>query len=515
MTSGPLRAGRASARTAQAVGTDVEPWNRKDLAISSTSPAVASGTFPAGFGWGTATASYQIEGAVQADGRSPSIWDTFSHTPGMITDGTDGDRANDHYHRWADDVDLMGRLGTGFYRFSLAWPRLQPDGRGDLHRAGLDFYARLVDRLLERGITPWVTLYHWDLPQVLEDAGGWPNRDVASRFADYSRQVFDALGDRIDYWTTLNEPFCSGLLGYAAGEHAPGRHEPVSAIHAVHHLLLGHGLAVQAMRDRARPDQQFGITLNLSPYAAATDSAADIDAARRMDGVGNRLFLDPVLRGRYPADVVEDLASLMSFDHVRDGDLKLISGPIDALGINYYTRHVVRAGTGHRFHHTAYVGSGDVEIVSTGAPRTARGWEITPDGLYEVLTHVSRSYDAPPLWITENGAACDDKVSADGKVHDPERIAYLDAHFRAALRAIADGVNLRGYFVWTLMDNFEWAYGESSRFGLVHVDFETQARTLKDSAAWYASVIAANGLSADSYAARTSAPTSSGTTFSS
>jgi beta-glucosidase len=451
-------------------------------------------TFPDGFGWGTATASYQIEGAVAAGGRSQSVWDTWSHVPGKISDGTNGDRADDHYHRYTEDVDLMAALGTQFYRFSVAWPRLQPDGRGKLNPDGVDFYARLTDTLLDRGITPWVTLYHWDLPQVLEDEGGWPERDTALRFTDYSAQVFDAFSDRISSWTTLNEPFCASLLSYAAGQLAPGRHEPVAAIHAAHHLLLGHGMALEAMRSSAAPKHQFGLTLNLSPVVAANDSDADHDAARRIDALSNRLFLDPVLTSTYPADLIDDLSDLMSFDHVLDGDLELIGQTIDVLGINYYTTSVVRAGAGHRFHGTPYVGSGDVHFVATGRPQTARGWEIHPDGLYDLLTHISTHYDAPALWITENGAAYHDVVTPDGGVHDPERIAYLDAHFRAAHRDIADGVDLRGYFVWSLMDNFEWAFGESSRFGLVHVDYESQVRTPKDSARWFAKVIAFNGL---------------------
>ncbi len=461
--------------------------------------------FPEGFGWGTATASYQIEGAVAEDGRSPSIWDTFSHTPGAIVDGTNGDRANDHYHRWAQDVELLADLDVGFQRFSLAWPRLQPDGRGALEQRGVDFYARLADALQDKGIQPWVTLYHWDLPQVLEDAGGWPERDTALRFADYAEKVHAALGDRIRFWTTMNEPYCSSILGYSAGAHAPGRKEPAAAIRAAHHLLLGHGLAVQAMRaGTGSPgtsdgtDHQFGITINLTPTIPATDSAADVDAARRADGVANRLFLDPVLRGSYPDDVVADLAPLLDFSHVHDGDLATIAQPLDACGINYYTRHLVAAGSGDRFAPgTSFPGAADTEVLPRGIPTTARDWEIDPDGLHAILTHVWEQYSPPPLWVTENGAAYDDVVSPDGAVHDPERIAYLDAHFRAAARAIADGVDLRGYFVWTLMDNFEWGFGESSRFGLVHVDYATQQRTPKDSARWFAGVAARNGLAGD------------------
>jgi beta-glucosidase len=341
-----------------------------------------------------------------------------------------------------------------------------------------------------------VTLYHWDLPQVLEDAGGWPERDAAYRFAEYSGRVFARLGDRVSHWTTLNEPFCAGLLSYAAGVLAPGRHEPIAGIRAVHHLLLGHGLALEALRRSSAPHHQFGLTLNLSPVSAATSSEEDIDAARRIDALSNRLFLDPVLAGSYPADLISDLEPLTGFDHVLDGDLHHIGQPIDLLGVNYYTTSLVKAGAGHKYHNTGYVGAGDVDFVPAGHPTTARGWEIDPDGLYELLMRLSHDYQTPPMWITENGAACDDRPDADGAVHDPDRIAYLDSHFRAAHRAIRDGVDLRGYFVWTLLDNFEWSFGESSRFGLVHVDYDTQRRIPKDSAHWFAQVTARNGLEA-------------------
>jgi beta-glucosidase len=329
---------------------------------------------------------------------------------------------------------------------------------------------------------------------VLEDAGGWPARDTALRFADYAERVHEALGDRIRFWTTLNEPFCSSLLGYAAGVHAPGRREPAAAIRAIHHLLLGHGLAIQAMRAGGGADHEYGITLNLTPAIPESERAEDLDAARRADGIANRIFLDPILRGSYPDDVVADLAPLLDFGHVQDGDLATMAQPLDALGINYYFRHLVRAGSGERFEGTPLVGAGDVEMVSRGLPQTEMGWEIDPDGLHAILTRVWREYAPPPLWVTENGRASADVVDADGGVHDADRIDYLDRHFRAAHRALDEGVDLRGYFVWTLMDNFEWAYGESRRFGLVHVDYETQQRTPKDSAAWFAGVIARNGL---------------------
>ncbi len=462
----------------------------------------AAHAFPSGFLWGTATASYQIEGAVGEGGRGESIWDRFAHTPGTIRNGDTGDVAADHYHRYREDVALMRELGLNAYRFSLAWPRLQPDGTGALSADGLAFYERLIDELLDADIRPWVTLYHWDLPQALEEAGGWPARDTALRFADFAAAVHGRLADRVGDWTTLNEPWCSAFLGYASGIHAPGRTEPDAAIAAVHHLLLGHGMAVAAMRS-ARPEQRYGITLNLYPVAAGSDDADDVDAARRVDGLSNRLFLDPVLRGDYPDDVLADLEPVAGSDFIVDGDTGLIAAPLDFLGINYYSRHVVRAvrpdrsGDGAR-RDPAWVGAGDVEKLDTGRPKTAMGWEIDATGLHEILRRVTDEYDAPPLYVTENGAAYDDEVTADGKVHDAARVSYLDAHFRAAKQAIDDGVDLRGYFVWTLMDNFEWACGFERRFGVVHVDFATQRRTVKDSGRWLAGVAAANGIGAPS-----------------
>jgi beta-glucosidase len=416
--------------------------------------------FPDGFAWGVATASYQIEGAVHEDGRSPSIWDTFSHTPGAVFDGHTGDVADDHYHRYRDDVGLMADLGVSHYRFSLAWPRLQEDGRGPLNPAGLDFYERLLDSLRERGIEPWVTLYHWDLPQALQDAGGWPARDTAQRFAEYAAAVYERLHDRIALWTTLNEPWVAAYTGHAEGRHAPGIQDPAAADRAARHLLLGHDLAIDAMRAQGDAGSRFGITLNLSPVDPASDAPADLDAARRIDGLLNRQFLDPLLAGDGP--------------------------DLDFLGINYYMRYVVRAGraTGKP---SPWVGSEDVEFVSRGLPRTDMGWEIDADGLHDILVRIQRDYQPLPLYVTENGAAF-------GGIADHERIAYLDAHFRAAHRAIEEGVDLRGYFVWTLMDNFEWAWGYSKRFGLIHVDYETLERTPKDSARWFAQVTRRNGL---------------------
>jgi beta-glucosidase len=449
--------------------------------------------FPPDFLWGAATAAYQIEGAVAAGGRSPSIWDAFSRRPGAIANGDTGDVACDHYHRYRDDAELMSSLGLRSYRFSVAWPRVQPGGRGPASAAGLDFYRRLVDELLARDIAPWITLYHWDLPQELEDAGGWPNRDTAERFAEYAGIVYDALGDRVQWWTTLNEPWVSAFLGYAAGVHAPGRTEPSAALAASHHLLLGHGLAASALRAR-RADAQVGITLNLGAVAPATDTDADRDAARRIDGLANRWFLDPLLRGSYPADVGADLAAVSDLGFVRPGDLDVISAPLDLLGINYYRTAVVAHGQDTPAEPSAWPGSEHVRHVGRGAPTTAMGWEIDPDGLVHTLRMVADGYPATPLYVTENGAAFDDKVGPDGEVDDPERVDYYAAHLRACHEAIEAGIPLRGYFAWSLLDNFEWAYGYEKRFGLVYIDYPSQQRIPKSSARFYADVIANNGL---------------------
>lgn len=434
--------------------------------------------FPDGFVWGTATASYQIEGAVTAGGRAPSIWDTFSHKPGAVHNGDNGDVADDHYHRYREDVGLLADLGVTHYRFSLAWPRLQPDGKGPINTEGLDFYQRLVDELLAHDIQPWVTLYHWDLPQTLEDAGGWPARDTAQRFADYAAMTHGKLHDRIRHWTTLNEPWCSAFLA------------------AAHHLMFGHGLAVAAMRAQDG-DSQLGITVNLTPVSPATEEPADVDAARRVDAVSNRLFLDALLRGRYPADLSADVAMISDFGFVQPGDEAVIAAPLDFLGVNYYFRETVRFGTGapsDNPHARAWVGSTDVEPVRTGLPTTAMGWEIDPTGLYDVLSWVHREYGPVPIYVTENGAAFDDDAEADGSIRDDDRITFLDSHFRATLRAIDDGADIRGYFVWSLLDNFEWAYGYAKRFGLIHVDYATQVRTPKASARWFAEVTRRNGV---------------------
>ncbi|HEY8533269.1 MAG TPA: GH1 family beta-glucosidase [Micromonospora sp.] len=456
--------------------------------------------FPDGFLWGAATAAYQIEGAANEDGRGPSIWDTFSHTPGRVVEGHTGDVACDHYHRFREDVRLMAELGLKAYRFSIAWPRIQPTGSGPVNQAGLDFYQRLVDELLTYGIEPWVTLYHWDLPQPLEDAGGWPARDTAARFAEYARIVHEALSDRVQYWTTLNEPWCSAFLGYGSGAHAPGRQESVAAVRAAHHLMLGHGLAVQAMRAH-RPDRQYGVTLNLYAISPQTDSAGDADAARRIDGLANRFFLDPILKGAYPEDVVEDLRGVTDFGHVHDGDLEIISSPLSMLGINYYSRYVVAAPSDEQPAEpywrapSCWPGSEHIRFVTRGLPVTDMNWEIDAPGLVEVLQRVHREYPPLPLYITENGAAFVDEV-VDGEVDDPDRVAYLDAHLRACHEVIRSGVPLRGYFAWSLMDNFEWSWGYTKRFGMVYVDYENQKRIPKSSAKWYAEVIRRNALTA-------------------
>lgn len=464
------------------------------------SPATGAALrFPPGFRWGTATAAYQIEGAAALYGRTPSIWDTFSRTPGKVLNGDTGDTAADHYHRMAEDVALMKRLGVSDYRFSVAWPRVQPTGRGPAVQQGLDFYRRLVDTLLEAGIRPVATLYHWDLPQELEDLGGWPARDTAERFAEYAGHVARALGDRVASWTTFNEPWCAAFLGYASGVHAPGRTEPAAALRAAHHFNLAHGLGVRALRAALPGPAEVSLTLNLHAVRPLTDSPADLDAARRVDALGNRIFLDPVFHGRLPQDLVRDTAGLTDWSFVRDGDLAAAAEPVDWLGLNYYSPTVV-AAAGPGPHDVEEAPSpwpgteGRVRFLPAPGPRTAMDWPVDAGGLYELLTRLRDELPGVPLLITENGAAYADHADPQGEVHDPERIAYLHGHLAAVHRAIRDGADVRGYFVWSLLDNFEWAYGYSKRFGIVHVDFATQRRTPKDSARWYAEVIARGGL---------------------
>jgi beta-glucosidase len=450
---------------------------------AEAAPTVDLRAFPPAFLWGAATSAYQVEGAVEAGGRGPSMWDTFSHTPGRTRDGDTGDVSADHYHRWPEDVALLAEHGLNAYRFSIAWPRIQPDGRGPANPRGLDFYGRLVDGLLERGITPVATLYHWDLPQTLGDAGGWRARDTAGRFADYAALVAGALGDRVERWSTINEPWCVAFLGHAAGVHAPGLTDPAAGVRAAHHVLLAHGLATEALRSAGA--RRVSITLNLYPVTAASDRAADVAAARLIDGLHNRLFLEPVLAGRYPDDLLAHLGPIGGLEAIEDDDLARIGAGIDELGVNYYTRHIVRAAErGAAAAPSPYPGARHVEFVHGPGERTAMGWAVDPDGLAEVLVRVRHDYGDVPMLVHENGAAFDDAPTAGGYVHDEARVRYLAAHLRAAGRAIDGGVDLRGYFVWSLLDNFEWGQGYSKRFGLVHVDFETQARTPRDSARW-------------------------------
>ncbi|MFD4023983.1 GH1 family beta-glucosidase [Streptomyces sp. NPDC058576] len=451
------------------------------------SPAPVRG-LPADFRWGVATSAYQIEGAATEDGRTPSIWDTFCRVPGAVEGGEHGDVACDHYHRMPEDVELIAGLGVDTYRFSLAWPRIQPGGRGPANARGLDFYKRLIDELQGRGVTPWITLYHWDLPQELEDAGGWPVRDTALRFAEYAALAYEALGDRVEHWTTLNEPWCSAMLGYAYGVHAPGRRDLGDAMAAVHHLLLGHGLAAGALRDAAGGDPlELGITLNLGTATPETGSEADRQAARRADGMGTRLYLDPLARGRYPEDTVADLAAQQIELPVREGDMAAIAAPLDVLGVNFY-RGMQFSGVTEDGSTTDAEGLPVTRVVERDLPRTAMDWEITPTELTDLLVRLEHDYGLPTV-ITENGAAFDDTVAADGSVPDADRTAYLADHIDAVVAARAQGADVRGYFAWSLMDNFEWAYGYDKRFGIVRVDYATQARTLKDSAKWYRDTI--------------------------
>jgi beta-glucosidase len=449
--------------------------------------------FPAGFIFGSATASYQVEGAATEDGRGPSIWDTFSHTPGKIWNGDTGDVAVDHYHRLDEDLDLMKELGLEAYRFSIAWPRIQPTGRGEANAAGIAFYERLVDGLIARGIRPIATLYHWDLPQTLEDEGGWTNRATAYAFADYARIMGEALGDRIETWTTLNEPWCSAYLGYGSGAHAPGVTDGASALAAVHHLNLAHGLAVAALREVGSNDPAFSITLNLHVFRGEGETGPE--AIRQVDGLANRVFLGPLLEGAYPADVLEDTASVTDWAFVHDGDLDLIRQPMDLLGVNYYSTTRVRlwdgtsekqSADGHKASlGSAWPGADRVEFLPQPGPYTEMGWNIEPAGLEELLLGLHERYPNLPLMITENGAAFDDRV-VDGAVPDADRIDYLRRHITAVHRALSQGVDLRGYQVWSFLDNFEWGYGYSKRFGIVRVDYETLERLPKNSAHWYA-----------------------------
>ncbi|MET8282784.1 GH1 family beta-glucosidase [Micromonospora sp. NPDC005174] len=434
--------------------------------------------FPRDFGWGAATSAYQIEGAAKEDGRGESVWDTFSRLPGRTRNGDTGDVAADHYHRYAEDLDLMRDLGLRSYRFSISWPRIQPDGSGQPNQRGLDFYRRLLDGLHERGIAPMATLFHWDLPQALQDAGGWESRDTAHRFADYADAVFTALGDRVPVWLTINEPKTVVQNGYLMGHHAPGRKDPDAAYLVAHHLQLAHGLAVRALR-ASDSTARIGPALNLHPCYPTDDSAEAAAAALLYDGYENRLYLDSLLKGSYPQDVLADLGPQSRMVRgIRDGDLAVISSPIDLLAVQYYTPIYVAAdgSTEHRW------------------PTSEAGWQqIYPDGMYDILTRVTRDYGPIPLTVTENGLPTPDTLAADDTVDDSGRITFLRDHLAAAHRAIADGVPLESFHVWSMLDNFEWDEGYEQRWGLVYVDYVTQRRVLKRSAHWYRSVIAEGG----------------------
>jgi len=437
---------------------------------------------PSDFLWGAATSAFQIEGSPSADGRLPSIWDDFGRTPGAVEGGDTGEVACDSYRRWPEDLDLLRQLGVTSYRFSIAWPRIQPTGRGPANVAGLDHYDQMVDDLLEAGIRPFTTLYHWDLPSALQHTGGWTSRETSYRFAEYATIVAERLGDRVSEWVTLNEPLCSAWIGHLEGRMAPGMRDLRSAVHASHHLLLAHGLAVQALRSVATKTPSVGIVNNLSPCEPATDTPTDIEAAMRADGHTNRWWLDPLVGRGYPVDMVELYGIELP---VRQGDMETIATPLDFLGLNYYFRQKIAADPT-----VATLGFRQVPV--EGATTTALDWEVHPAGLEEMLLRLTKDYDAPALYVTENGSAWTDEADANGYVADHERTAYLLDHVDAVAEAVAQGAPVRGYFAWTLLDNFEWAYGYRPRFGLAHVDYATQRRVLKLSGQTYRDLIDRN-----------------------
>jgi beta-glucosidase len=449
--------------------------------------AMSASVFPEGFLWGAATAACQVEGAAREDGKGESIWDRFSLVPGTIAGGDTPAVACDHYHRWRDDVENMRDLGLTAYRFSVAWPRLFPAGRGKLNRRGLDFYQGLVDALLAAAVAPVVTLYHWDLPQALEDHGGWTNHDTASWFAEYAACLFGSLGDRVRTWITINEPWVAGFLGHAEGIHAPGTRDFAAGVQASHNLLVAHAKAVQAYRQVSPVHGRIGIALDLHPVYPLSDGAADEEAARQADGYHNRWFLQSVLGGSYPSDMLALYEPRRVAPRVAGGDLELLAAhPPDFLGVNYYSPHRAAASRSHPI-------LGFRTSVPRDCVKTAMGWEVYPRGLSDLLLRLKRDWGDPVLMITENGAACDEPPAAEGQVDDRDRIDYLRGHLREALRAMGEGARLEGYFLWSLMDNFEWAFGYSKRFGITRVDFATQARTWKKSASWYQRVIATRG----------------------
>ncbi len=439
--------------------------------------------FPQDFLFGAATSAFQIEGATDVDGRSPSIWDQFCLEPGRIADGSDGRRACEQYFRFRDDVALMKDLNLQAYRFSLAWPRVMPQGFGAINEKGVAFYDQLIDELLKRGMEPWITLYHWDLPTALGDQGGWLNRDTAKHFVEYAQKMVERFGDRVKHWITHNEPWCVASLGYRQGEHAPGMKDPRAGWIAAHHVLLSHGLAMDAMR-AARSDLQIGITLNLTPGYAASDSAADREALRRFDGSFNRWYLDQVFKGALPEDMITEVKAECggTLDFIQDGDLASMKRDMDFLGINYYSRAILRGAEDAE-------GQLPRQLIVDPTDITDMNWEVAPHGLTDLLVRLQNDYQPKALYITENGAAYDEAPDAQGRIHDERRVRYLKKHAQAMLDALDQGVNLKGYFQWSLLDNFEWAFGYQKRFGMVWVDYETQTRRPKDSAFWYRDLI--------------------------
>lgn len=451
--------------------------------------------FPQDFVWGAATSAYQIEGAWNEDGKGESIWDRFSHTPGNIYQGQNGDVACDHYHRWREDIALMKEFGLPAYRFSVAWTRILPQGRGTANQSGLDFYSRLVDGLLEAGITPYVNLYHWDLPQALQDQGGWPVRETAEAFVEYVDAISRRLGDRVRHWVTFNEPTCSGLLGYQAGMHAPGISDWQQALAAIHHLLLAHGWGMQQVRSNLRK-AEIGLVIDPIPSEPASNSAADYQSYRWFDGYHNRWFTDPLFGRRYPADIQAEHVRRghlpeQGLPFLQPGDYAVIAQPMDFIGLNYYRREVLSAEGEER-------GGTPEPTREPDENHTEMGWEIYPPGLYELIMNVYTQYRPPKIYITENGASYSDGPAADGRVHDERRIRYLREHLQATHQAIQGGAPVAGYFLWSWMDNFEWAQGYSQRFGIVYVDFETMERLPKDSAHWYSQVIKDNAVAVES-----------------
>ncbi len=441
--------------------------------------------FPEGFLWGTATSAYQIEGACNEDGRGVSIWDTFCRKRGKTHEGATGDIAADHYHRWQEDVEIMAQMGLKAYRFSIAWTRIIPNGRGAVNQAGLDFYARLIDTLLAKGIEPFPTLFHYDLPQPLQDQGGWPKRETAEAFGEYAAALARQLGDRVNYWITHNEPWVTAIVGHLIGDHAPGQHNPFNALKAVHHLALSHGYAVEALRANiTNKSAQIGIALNLTPTYPASNSDKDKEAAHRFDGQINRLLLDPLLKGYYPEDTVELFKWF--FPKFPAEDLQRISAPLDFVGINYYTRLVAR--------HDWKVPILQAMEVKPPGNEYSQMWEIYPQGLYDLITRVWKDYQPKTIIVTENGVPVPDVLTPDERVHDERRVSYLHRHLLQVHRAIAEGVPVKGYFVWSMLDNFEWAFGYQMRFGLVHVDYATLKRTIKDSGLWFTEVIKDNSI---------------------